>query len=72
MEFGASAVAFGPNVGADYRNLIFDPQTSGGLLVFCPNDGADAFYAALRERFSDAAEIGFTEAANSASLIRVD
>jgi selenide, water dikinase len=32
-EFVRGCVGFADSVGEDYRNLFFDPQTSGGLLV---------------------------------------
>jgi selenide,water dikinase len=32
-EHFGPGIAFGSNVGAEYRDLVFDPQTSGGLLL---------------------------------------
>jgi selenide,water dikinase len=40
------------------RDLIFDPQTSGGLLLAVPADQAPALLAGLRESGHRAAEIG--------------
>jgi selenide,water dikinase len=41
------------------RALLTDPQTSGGLLVACAPDAADAVLAVFRaEGFADAAMIG--------------
>ncbi len=40
------------------RELLFDPQTSGGLLLPAPPEQADALLAALREGGHRAAEIG--------------
>lgn len=40
------------------RDVLFDPQTSGGLLVALPADAAEAFVAALRASGHDAAAIG--------------
>jgi selenide,water dikinase len=41
------------------RNLITDPQTSGGLLVACAENAADAVLASFRRRgFASAAVIG--------------
>ena len=40
------------------EELLFDPQTSGGLLVALPMEDAGALLAALRERDPDSAIIG--------------
>ena len=41
------------------RGLFFDPQTSGGLLISLPAEGADALVASLRmQGVGDAALIG--------------
>jgi selenide,water dikinase len=41
------------------RDLLCDPQTSGGLLVTCAQDAVDAVLAVFRERgFEHAAAIG--------------
>ncbi len=39
-------------------DLLFDPQTAGGLLAAVAPDGADALVAALRDQGHDAARIG--------------
>jgi selenide,water dikinase len=45
------------------HNLLTDPQTSGGLLVACAPDTADAVLAAFRDHgFEDAAVVGRMEA----------
>jgi selenide,water dikinase len=43
---------------AAQEELLFDPQTSGGLLLSVPAERAAALLAALRETGHDAAEIG--------------
>ena len=45
-------------LSAVQRELLFDPQTSGGLLLPAPPERADALLAALREGGHRAAEIG--------------
>ena len=43
-------VDFEDSVIADARTLMFDPQTSGGLLLACPRASLDALMAALGSR----------------------
>ena len=43
-------VDFEDSVVADARTLMFDPQTSGGLLLACPRPSLDALMAALGSR----------------------
>ncbi len=45
------------------RHLLTDPQTSGGLLIACAPDAAEAILARIREAgFAEAAIVGRTEA----------
>ncbi len=41
-------VAFDPGIAEEQQALLFDPETSGGLLIAAPADGAEALLAALR------------------------
>jgi selenide,water dikinase len=43
-------VDFDASVVADARTLLFDPQTSGGLLLACPPDRLDGLLSALGSR----------------------
>ncbi len=53
------------------RHLLTDPQTSGGLLVTCAADRADAILARIREAgYPAAARIGRME--TGSARIRVD
>ena len=49
-DFVGQWVDFEESVVADARTLMFDPQTSGGLLLACPRDRLDALMSALGER----------------------
>ena len=52
-----------PGADLDLRKLLTDPQTSGGLLVACAPQAADAVLNCFRrEGFADAAVIGRLEA----------
>ncbi len=56
---GRERIAFAPAAGGSEVELLFDPQTSGGLLFAVPADRASATLAALRAAGdSEAAEIG--------------
>ena len=57
-EFVASCVEFAPAVRPEIRDLLFDPQTSGGLLVSIAPEAADAALAALERRGVRARAIG--------------
>lgn len=48
-EFREIMVTFGPRVDRVMRDICFDPQTSGGLLISIPGAHADALLARLKE-----------------------
>lgn len=70
-EFVESCVEFASNVLEDIRALLFDPQTSGGLLIAVSKEHAAALHAALEQHHVAAAQIGEATAKRS-PLIRVD
>jgi len=57
-EFVASCVEFAANVDEDSRALLFDPQTSGGLLIAIAPDNAAALCTELQRRQIPASQIG--------------
>jgi selenide, water dikinase len=48
------------SVTPEMKNVLFDPQTSGGLLAFCHPDDVAALNAKLQAEKIAAVEIGFT------------
>ncbi len=58
IEFIAGCVEFASGVPQEIRNLLFDPQTSGGMLFAVDAADAPRLLQALRERNIPAAEIG--------------
>lgn len=69
-EFIESCVGFAATVGEEFRALLFDPQTSGGLLIAVAKGHTTALHAAFEERGVVAAQIGEVTAKHS-PLIQV-
>jgi selenide,water dikinase len=59
-DYFGSGVKVGTGIDDDLVTLLYDPQTSGGLLIFAGADQGDALFEALREAGVGAAEIGRT------------
>ena len=47
------------DVSRAMEDILFDPQTSGGLLIALPADEADACLKELKEKIPQAARIGY-------------
>lgn len=65
---------FAPGADPDgpLAELLFDPQSSGGLLIACPADRLDALRTRLRESGAAAAVIGHLTATQPAGQITVE
>ena len=58
-DFRSQMVEFSAAVPQFMSDILFDPQTSGGLLIALPNSDADALLEMLREEgVEEAAIIG--------------
>ena len=57
-DFVAECAGFAESVAQEYRDLLFDPQTSGGLLVAISPESADAAIAAFERHSVSARRIG--------------
>ncbi len=64
-EFLAGCVSVAPSVAAEYEALLYDPQTSGGLLVAVAPDASDAAIFAFERRGIPARTIGEASAKQS-------
>lgn len=59
-DWAGSAVDFAPTVPADLASLLFDPQTSGGLLLACSRQKAAKLEATFAEADEPLWRIGLT------------
>jgi len=57
-DFVESCVGLGPNIPDETRAILFDPQTSGGLLIAVAGESASALRAALEGSHIPAHQIG--------------
>jgi len=57
-DFVGDCAVFDASVPAEVRDLLFDPQTSGGLLVAIAPEAADAALAALERQGVAARQVG--------------
>jgi len=71
QEHFGEAVRMDPALGEALASVVYDPQTSGGLLVAVSRDAASAARAALAAAGVEAAEIGTVEAADGRFYIVV-
>jgi selenide,water dikinase len=69
-EFVSACVEFAADVPEECRDLLYDPQTSGGLLVSIASNACDSATAALATRGIHARRIG-TVVAKHSPLLRV-
>jgi selenide,water dikinase len=70
-DFRAHMIDMGPTVSPPMRELLWDPQTSGGLLVAVAADRADGYVAALHRAGVTAAVVGEVTSENP-GRIRVE
>lgn len=64
-----SNVRFADNIDQPDRMLLFDPQTSGGLLLGVPHDQLDSFLARAREMDQAAWVIGSVQAGTGINVL---
>jgi selenide,water dikinase len=69
-DFFAQSVSISDSVPPDVQNILFDPQTSGGLLIFSHPDDASKLLDNLQVAGVEAVEIGST-AASAEHLLTV-
>ncbi len=62
-------VRLGDEISPAVGNLLFDPQTAGGLLISVAPERADALLARLSERYKDASIIGRAVARGTHAIV---
>jgi selenide,water dikinase len=66
--FISDCASFAPSVAAEYQDLLFDPQTSGGLLVSVSAETAEAALVTLQRHGVSARRVGKVVAKRSPLL----
>ena len=61
-DFFGDRVSISDSVPAEVQNILFDPQTSGGLLIFSQPDEVQKLLDGLHASGVDAVEVGSTAA----------
>jgi selenide, water dikinase len=67
--FVGDCVGFAPSVAQEYQDLLFDPQTSGGLLVAIAPEAAQTAFAALGRQGISGREVGRVVAKRSPLIL---
>jgi selenide,water dikinase len=71
-KYAGDVVAFAADIELAEQDLLFDPQTSGGLLLACPGEQADELLSRLNESVDTACSIiGHVVEKTDEALIRV-
>lgn len=68
-EYVGQDIQIAESVSLEMGNLLYDPQTAGGLLISIPEQRADALLTRLRETYFHAASIGRVLERSTHSLI---
>ena len=67
--YAEAGVAVRGDIPLAMQDILYDPQTSGGLLFALPQDAADACLAQLRQVIPNAASIGYVTEKEDSFLI---
>ena len=68
-EYTGEDIEIAGSVSKEMGNLLYDPQTAGGLLIAIPSERADAMLARLRETYPHAVNVGRVLERGSHSLV---
>lgn len=68
-EYAEHGVSVRRDISLAMQDILYDPQTSGGLLFALPTEYADACLKELKERIPEAAMIGYVTEKEDSYLI---
>ena len=68
-EYAQAGVAVRGNISLAMQDILYDPQTSGGLLFAIPAEEADACLSQLKQTIPNAAIIGYVTEKEASSII---
>ena len=68
-DYVGEDISMGDNVSKELANLLYDPQTAGGMLISIPSERAEPLLAALQNTYARAAVIGGVVKKGLVSLI---
>ena len=68
-EYAEPGVKAAAHISRAMQDILYDPQTSGGLLIAVPEDSAPALLRELQDSIPAAAEIGYVTELQEASVI---
>jgi selenide, water dikinase len=63
-DFFGKRISIAAAIPTEFRNVLFDPQTSGGFLIFCAQENTSRLLDELHAEKIYATEIGFTSSAS--------
>jgi selenide,water dikinase len=68
-EFRESMIRFSDRTGRELQDILFDPQTSGGLLFGVPEAEAESILARLKEnQMASASIVGYITADHQGTI----
>jgi selenide, water dikinase len=68
-DYVGEDISLGDDISKELSNLLYDPQTAGGMLISIPPERAEALLAALRNTYVRSAVIGRVVEKGPVSLI---
>jgi selenide,water dikinase len=68
-DYVGEDISMADNISKELSNLLYDPQTAGGMLISIPSERAEALLAALQNTYVRAAVIGRVAEKGPVSLI---
>lgn len=68
-EYASPFVKNAGNISRAMEDILYDPQTSGGLLIAVPEEQAQSLYRELSDNMDGVSMAGYVTAFDGASII---